>query len=75
VFSASEAYWIENGKIQYPVKGATLIGNGPTALTQVSMIGNDMRSGYRRRVSAARTARACRWAWLCSWPYRFHYCF
>jgi TldD protein len=43
VFSASEAYWVENGKIQYPVKGATLVGNGPDALTRVSMIGNDMR--------------------------------
>jgi TldD protein len=42
VFSASEAYWVENGKIQYPVKGATIIGNGPDALTRVSMIGNDM---------------------------------
>ncbi|HEX4331539.1 MAG TPA: metalloprotease TldD [Usitatibacter sp.] len=42
VFSASEAYWVENGKIQYPVKGATLIGNGPDALTRVSLIGNDM---------------------------------
>src|SRR6476659_7926708 len=42
VFSTSEAYWIEDGKIQYPVKGATLIGNGPDALTRVSMIGNDM---------------------------------
>ena len=42
VFSASEAYWVENGKVQYPVKGATLIGNGPDALTHVSMIGNDM---------------------------------
>ena len=42
VFSASEAYWIEGGKVQYPVKGATLIGNGPDALTHVSMIGNDM---------------------------------
>ena len=42
VFSASEAYWIENGKVQYPVKGATLIGNGPDALTRVSLIGNDM---------------------------------
>jgi TldD protein len=42
VFSASEAYWVENGKIQYPVKGATLIGNGPDAMTRVSMIGNDM---------------------------------
>jgi len=42
VFSASEAYWVEKGKIQYPVKGATLIGNGPDALTRVSLIGNDM---------------------------------
>ena len=43
VFSASEAFWVENGKIQYPVKGATLIGNGPEAMTRVSMIGNDMQ--------------------------------
>ncbi len=43
VFSASQAYWVENGKIQYPVKGATLVGNGPESLTKVSMIGNDMR--------------------------------
>jgi TldD protein len=43
VFSASEAYWVENGKIQYPVKGATLIGNGPEAMTRVSMIGNDLQ--------------------------------
>jgi TldD protein len=43
VFSASEAFWVENGRIQYPVKGATLIGNGPDALTRVAMIGNDMR--------------------------------
>ena len=42
VFSASEAFWVENGKIQYPVKGATIIGNGPDALTRVSAIGNDM---------------------------------
>jgi TldD protein len=42
VFSASEAYWVEDGQIKYPVKGATLIGNGPDALTHVSMIGNDM---------------------------------
>lgn len=42
VFSASEAYWVENGRVQYPVKGATIIGNGPDALTRVSMIGNDM---------------------------------
>ena len=42
VFSTSEAYLIENGRITQPVKGATLIGNGPDALTRVSMIGNDM---------------------------------
>ena len=42
VFSAAEAYMIEDGKITYPVRGATLIGNGPDALTHVSMIGNDM---------------------------------
>ncbi len=43
VFSASLAYWVENGKIQYPVKGATLVGNGPECMKKVSMIGNDMR--------------------------------
>jgi len=43
VFSASQAYWVENGKIQYPVKGATLVGSGPECLKRVSMIGNDMR--------------------------------
>jgi TldD protein len=43
VFSASEAFWVEKGKIQYPVKGATIVGNGPDALTRVTMIGNDMR--------------------------------
>ena len=42
VFSASEAYMIENGKITYPVKGATLIGNGPDSMNKVSMIANDM---------------------------------
>ena len=42
VFSASEAYLIENGRITQPVKGATLIGNGPDVLTRVSMIGNDL---------------------------------
>lgn len=41
VFSASEAWWVENGKLQYPVKGATIIGNGPEVLKHVSMIGND----------------------------------
>ncbi|GMG89432.1 metalloprotease TldD [Cupriavidus metallidurans] len=43
VFSASEAYMIEDGKITYPVKGATLVGNGPESLKDVTMIGNDMR--------------------------------
>jgi TldD protein len=43
VFSASEAFWVENGKILYPVKGATLVGSGPECLKRVSMIGNDMK--------------------------------
>jgi TldD protein len=43
VFSASEAYLIENGKITRPVKGATLIGNGPETMTRVSMVGRDLR--------------------------------
>jgi TldD protein len=43
VFSASEAYLIENGKLAAPVKGATLIGNGPDVLTRVSMVGNDLQ--------------------------------
>ena len=42
VFTASEAYWVEKGKIQFPVKGATIIGNGPDALTRVTRIGNDL---------------------------------
>ncbi|MCC7464565.1 MAG: metalloprotease TldD, partial [Gammaproteobacteria bacterium] len=42
VFSAAEAWWVEGGKLQYPVKGATLIGNGPDALTRIGMVGNDM---------------------------------
>ena len=42
VFSAAEAWKIEKGKLAYPVKGATLIGNGPDALTRVSMVGNDL---------------------------------
>jgi TldD protein len=43
VFSASEAYLIENGKVTRPVKGATLIGNGPDVLTRVTMVGSDMK--------------------------------
>ncbi len=43
VFSASEAYLIENGRVTRPVKGATLIGDGPDVLTKVSMVGNDLK--------------------------------
>src|SRR5690348_1530967 len=43
VFSASEAYLIEGGKVTRPVKGATLIGNGPDVLTRISMVGNDLK--------------------------------
>jgi TldD protein len=42
VFSTSEAYLIENGKVTTPIKGATLIGNGPEVMKQISMIGNDL---------------------------------
>jgi len=42
VFSASEAYWVEKGKILYPVKGATIVGSGPESLKKVTLIGNDM---------------------------------
>ena len=42
VFSASQAWWVENGKLLYPVKGATLVGNGPDALKKIRMIGNDL---------------------------------
>jgi len=43
VFSASEAYLIENGKVTSPIKGATLIGNGPDIMRKITMIGDDMR--------------------------------
>ena len=43
VFSASEAYLIEGGKLGAPIRGATLIGNGPDVLTRVSMVGNDLK--------------------------------
>ena len=62
VFSASEAYLIEDGKVTAPVKGATLIGNGPDALTKVAMVGNDMAldPGDRdlRQERAGRAGRA-----------------
>jgi TldD protein len=43
VFQCTEAYWVEGGKVKHPIKGATLIGDGPSALTRVKMIGNDMQ--------------------------------
>jgi len=43
VFSASQAWWVENGRLMHPVKGATLVGSGPESLKKVSMIGNDLR--------------------------------
>ena len=43
VFSANEAYLIENGRVTQPVKGATLIGNGPEVMTRISMVGNDLK--------------------------------
>ncbi len=43
MFSASEAYLIEDGKVTKPVKGATLIGSGPEILKQVSMVGHDLK--------------------------------
>ena len=43
MFSTTEAYLIENGKVTRPVKGATLIGNGPDVLMRISMLGNDLK--------------------------------
>ena len=59
VFATSEAYLIENGKITRPVKGATLIGNGPEVMSRVSMVGNDLAldSGV---APAARMVSRCR---------------
>ena len=62
VFSASEAYMIENGKVTYPVKGATLIGNGPDALTRVTHDRQRPARSTPASAPAARKARACRWA-------------
>lgn len=42
VFSTSEAYWVENGKIQYPVKNASLVGNGLEVMSKITMVGNDL---------------------------------
>ena len=58
VFSASEAYLIEDGKVTRPVKGATLIGNGPESLKYVSMVGNDL-AWTKESAPAARPGRVC----------------
>ncbi len=42
VFSANQAWWVENGKLMYPVKGATIVGSGPEALKKITLIGNDL---------------------------------
>jgi TldD protein len=42
VFSATEAYLIENGRVTRPIRGATLIGNGPEVMNRISMVGNDL---------------------------------
>ena len=49
VFQCTEAYKIENGKVGAPIKGAMLIGNGPTDLHRVSMVGNDLAARHRHR--------------------------
>ena len=59
VFSASEAYLIEDGRVTAPVKGATLIGNGPDALMRVSRVGHDLASSTRAWAPAARTGSPC----------------
>ncbi len=59
VFSASESYLIEDGKLTRPVRNATLIGNGPEAMKYVSMVGNDLEAGRRHwRVRQRRAERA-----------------
>lgn len=62
VFSTSEAYLIENGKVTKPVKGATLIGSGIEAMQQISMVGNDLKLDNGVGV-CGKKGRACRWAW------------
>jgi TldD protein len=58
VFSTTEAYLIERGRVTRPIRGATLIGNGPEVMNRVSMVGNDLALDAGS-ASAARTARAC----------------
>ena len=61
VFSCTEAYLIEDGKVGAPVKGATLIGNGPDAMKRISMIGNDMELDTRHRDLWQTRAKVCQW--------------
>ena len=70
VFSASEAYLIEDGKVGPAVKGATLIGNGPDAMTKVTHDRQRSERSMTASAPAARTARACRSASAsrpCAW--------
>ncbi|SQI20004.1 protease TldD [Salmonella enterica subsp. arizonae] len=62
VFSTSEAYLIENGKVTTPVKGATLIGSGIETMQQISMVGNDLKLDNGVGVCAKR-GKVCLWAW------------
>ena len=55
----TEAYLIEDGEITVPLRGANLIGNGPSALRDIDAVGNDFAMGWHR-ARAARTARASR---------------
>ena len=65
VFSASEAYLIEDGKITAPVKNATLIGTGPESLKYVSMVGNDLQLDVRAWAPVARRDKVFPSVWAC----------
>jgi TldD protein len=60
VFGCTEAYMIENGKVDQPIKGAMLIGNGPDAMHRVSMVGNDMKLDPASALRQGRPGRAGR---------------
>jgi TldD protein len=62
VFSCTEAYRVKDGKVGAPVKGATLIGDGATALKNVRAIGNDMALDPGMG-NCGKAANGCRWAW------------
>src|SRR3546814_10101297 len=65
VFSCTEAYLIEDGKVGAPVKGATLIGNGPDVMTKVKMIGNDMKLRSDEHTSALQSLLRISYAVFC----------